>query len=85
MFEDFLEEFEEHAFICKLTDLQRVDTIIRYMDPFTREFCKTLSGFRIRDWNQFQTSLLNAFHSIVPQHRVMQQKLHHLIEDTSRI
>ena len=55
------------------------------MDPFTREFCKTLSGFRIHDWNQFQNSLVNAFYRIVPQHRIMQQKLHYLIEDTSRI
>jgi hypothetical protein len=53
-FEDFLEEFETLAYDYKLTEPQHVDVLVRYVDPFTREFCRTLNGFRSRDWTLFR-------------------------------
>jgi hypothetical protein len=53
---DFLSEFEDHAYACRLTDLERVDIIIHYVDPSFREYCRTLSGYRSCDWTRFQHS-----------------------------
>ena len=85
-FEDFLEEFEDHAHACKLTDSQQVDAPIRYMDLCTHEFCKTLDGFRAcREWTLFRHSLVKvAFHGIIPPHQIKRKKLDHLVEDRSR-
>ena len=53
VFEDFLEDFEDHANACKLSDSQRVDAIVRYIDPSSHEFCESGIGFRSRDWISF--------------------------------
>ena len=74
-FEDFLEEFESLASDCELTDPQRVDALVRYVDSSTPDFCKVLNGYSSRDWPLFQQSLIDVFRSIVPRHRVRKQKL----------
>ena len=70
MVEDFLEDFEYHAHACNLTDTQRVKVIVHYIDPSTREFCKTLNGFHSCDWTLFQQSLIKAFRSSIPPHLI---------------
>ena len=54
VFEDFLEDFEDHANACKLSDPQRVDAIVRYIDSSSHEFCESGIGFRSRDWISFR-------------------------------
>ncbi|KAH9009742.1 hypothetical protein EDB84DRAFT_1571028 [Lactarius hengduanensis] len=83
-FEDFLEEFEALAYDCALTDPQRVDVIIRYVDPSMREFWKSLNGYRSRDWPLFRQSLVNIFGNPIPRHQIMRQKLHSHVQDSSR-
>ncbi|KAH9161209.1 hypothetical protein EDB89DRAFT_2080811 [Lactarius sanguifluus] len=83
-FEDFLEEFEGRAYDCELTDPQRVDVIIRYVDLSLRELCRTLDGFRSRDWPRFRQSLINVFGNSTPRHQVMRQKLRSYVQDSSR-
>ena len=82
--QDVSECFEYHVYACKLTDPQRVEVIIRYIDPSTRKFCKTLSGFHSCDWTPFQQSLVKAFRSSIPPHQIRRKKLDHLVEDRSR-
>ena len=82
-FDDFLKEFESLASDCKLTDPQRVDALVRYVDSSTREFCKVLNGYSSRDWPLFQQSLIDVFRSIVPRHRVRKQKLRAYVQESS--
>ncbi|KAI9449530.1 hypothetical protein BJY52DRAFT_247104 [Lactarius psammicola] len=84
MFEDFLDEFEGKAYDCELTDPQRVDAIIRYVDLSIHELCRSLTGFRPRDWTLFRQSLLDTFGSTTPRPQVMRQKMYNYVEDSSR-
>ena len=43
--EGFLEEFEREAYGCRLTDPQRVDALVSYINPYIRDFCRSLNGF----------------------------------------
>jgi hypothetical protein len=83
-FEEFLAEFEDLAHDCRLTNPERVDTIIHYVNPSTRELCKTLHGYYSRDWTSFRHSLLDAFGRFIPRHEIDRQKLHDFIKDSSR-
>ncbi|KAH9047179.1 hypothetical protein EDB84DRAFT_1575483 [Lactarius hengduanensis] len=83
-FEDFLEDFEGRAYDCALTDPQRVDTLVRYVDPTLRELCRTFDGFRSRNWSLFRQSLVNVFGNPTPRHQIMRQKLRSYVQDSSR-
>ena len=83
-FEDFLEEFEDLAHACELTEPQQVDALVRYLDPTSREFCRTRNGYRMGDWVSFRKDLIHAFGTVVPPHRVKMRKLRALVEDSSR-
>ncbi|KAH9002524.1 hypothetical protein EDB83DRAFT_2602367 [Lactarius deliciosus] len=83
-FEDFLEEYEGLAYDCALTDPQRVDVIIRYVDPSLRDFWRSLSGYHSRDWPQLRQSLVNVFGSTTPRPQVMRQKLLKYVQVASR-
>ncbi|KAH9080264.1 hypothetical protein EDB83DRAFT_2513179 [Lactarius deliciosus] len=83
-FEDFLEEYEGLAYDCALTDPQRVDVIIRYVNPSLRDFWRSLSGYHSRDWPQLRQSLINIFGNPTPRHQIMKQKLRSYIQDSSR-
>ncbi|KAI9453086.1 hypothetical protein BJY52DRAFT_865832 [Lactarius psammicola] len=82
-FEDFLDEFEGRAYDCELTDPQRVDALIRYIDPSIRELCMSLTGFRPRDWPVFRQSLLDTFGHTTPRPQVMRQKLQNYVQGSS--
>ena len=82
--EDFLEEFEGQVYDCALTDLQRVDVVIRYVDPSMRDFWRSLNGFRSRDWPLFRQSLVNVFSSTTPRPQDMRQKLCSYVQDSSK-
>jgi len=43
--EDFLQEYKELADSCRLTDHQKVETIIRYVDISQCNLWKSLEGF----------------------------------------
>ncbi|KAH9039887.1 hypothetical protein EDB85DRAFT_2141003 [Lactarius pseudohatsudake] len=83
-FEDFLEDFEGRAYDCALTDPQRVDTLVRYVDPTLRELCRTFDGFRSPNWSLFRQSLVNVFGNPTPRHQIMRQKLRSYVQDSSR-
>ncbi|KAH9009240.1 hypothetical protein EDB85DRAFT_2246661 [Lactarius pseudohatsudake] len=83
-FEDFLDEFEGRAYDCALTDPQRVDVIIRYVDPSLRDFWRSLNGYRSHNWPLFRQSLIDVFGNPTPRHQIMRQKLHSHVQETSR-
>jgi hypothetical protein len=84
-FDDFLEEFKARAHDCRLTDPQRVDALVCYVDPSLRKTCKSLNGYRSCDWSLFWCSLVNVFGTTIPHHQITKQKLHNLVEDSCRM
>ena len=82
--EAFLEEFEREAYDCRLTDPQRVDILISYIDPYLHEFCRSLDGFCSCDWRLFRHSLVNVYGTPISHHQIKRQKLRDFIEDSSR-
>jgi len=83
-FEDFLEEFEGQAYDRALTDPQRVDVVVRYVDPSMHDFWRSLNGFRSRDWPLFRQSLVNVYSSTTPGPQDMRQKLCRYVQDSSK-
>ena len=49
--EEFLEEYDELADKHGLTNRQKVDTVIRYVNEQQRHIWRSLDGFLNRDWN----------------------------------
>ncbi|SRR6266702_2087954 len=85
LLEDFLEDFEALAYDCALTDPQRVDVVVHYIDPSMRDFWRSLNGFCSHNWPQLWQSLINIFGSTTPCPQVMRQKLCSYVQDTSRM
>jgi hypothetical protein len=84
-FDAFLEEFKARAYDCRLTDLQQVNTLVRYVNPSFCEMCKSLNGYWSCNWILFQHSLINTFSTITPHHQIMKQKLSNFVKDSSRM
>jgi hypothetical protein len=55
--EDFLDEYEELANSCGLTDRQKVETIIRYIHLTLRDLWKSIDGYIAHDWMNFRREL----------------------------
>jgi hypothetical protein len=53
----FLQEFDVLATSHRLTDAQKVRTILEYIPPTVRDFWKTLDGFGAGDWQTFRTAI----------------------------
>jgi hypothetical protein len=53
----FLQEFNALATSHRLTDGQKVRTILEYVPPTVRDFWKTLDGFGTGDWQTFRTTI----------------------------
>ena len=83
-FEDFLQEFEDLARACELTEPQQVDALVRYLDRSSREFCSTRNGYHMRDWFSFRQDLIHSFGTTVPRHQIKRKKPYRLVEDSSR-
>jgi hypothetical protein len=73
--EDFLQEYEELADSCNLTNRQKVETIIRYVDPSQRDLWKSLQGFIDHDWDDLCRDLCHEYVNPTPQGRYSKQKL----------
>ena len=73
--EDFLEEYEELADKCGLTSLQKVETVIRYVDRSQRHIWQNLPGYIARDWLDFRNKLCDEYVSPTPKGQFLRQKL----------
>jgi len=81
--EDFLQEYEELADSCGLTDRQKVETIIRYIDPSQRDLWKSLEGYGLCDWHELGHDLHQEYIDPTPQGQYSKQKLVNLTNRTS--
>jgi len=55
--QDFLEEYEELADKCGLTNFQKVETVIRYVDRSQRHIWQSLPGYINCNWDDFRNDL----------------------------
>jgi hypothetical protein len=61
LIEDFLNEYEELANSCGLTDCQKVETIIRYIPLTLQDLWKSLDGYLVHDWTDFRRVLKDIY------------------------
>jgi len=65
--EDFLKEYEELADRCRLSEQQKVETIIRYINTEQCHIWMTLSGFLCHDWDDLCHELCKEYISPTTQ------------------
>ena len=73
--EDFLEEYEELADSCGLSNLQKVETIIRYVDHSQRHIWQSLPGYINRKWDDFRDDLCKEYVTPSAENQFSRQKL----------
>jgi len=73
--EDFLEEYEELADKFGLTEQEKVETVIRYVDRTQRHVWKSLPGYLDGDWNDLRDDLCEEYVSPSPEGQFSRQKL----------
>jgi len=73
--EDFLEEYEELVDSCGLSNLQKVETIIRYMDRSQRHIWQSLPGYINRKWDDFRDDLCEEYITPSAENQFSRQKL----------
>ena len=73
--EDFLQEYEEFADSCGLTNRQKVEIITRYMMLDLREFWKSLNGYIASDWRDLKKELLRLYTGTSTQRRHSENQL----------
>lgn len=83
--EEFLQEYEELADNYRLTHRQKVETVVRYIDPSQRDLWKSLDGFINRDWHDLCRDLREEYIDPTPQGRYSKQKLIDLTNKTARL
>jgi len=54
---DFLQGYEELADSCGLTDMQKVEMVIQYVDPSQHDLWRSLDGFILQDWDELCSDL----------------------------
>ena len=73
--EDFLEEYEGLADKCALNKVQKVETVIRYVNPTQRYIWKSLPGFIGHDWDDLCLELREQYVDPTIEGQFSKQKL----------
>ena len=82
--EEFLEEYDELADKHGLTDRQKVETVIRYVNEQQRHIWRSLDGFLNRDWDQFRAELRDEYVSPTAAGKHTKKMLIELAEDSAQ-
>ena len=75
LIKDFLREYEELADSCRLTQCQKVETVIWYVSTSQRHIWTSLAGFTARDWSNLCQQLHKEYISPSTQGQYLKQKL----------
>src|SRR6267142_114537 len=78
-FPDFLHEYEALARANGLTNLQKVESIVRYVSLELRRFWRSLDGFDPPLWNTFHAALVDMYPDTSAATRVTKRNLRELI------
>ena len=80
--EDFFKEYEEFADSCELTNLQKVELMVRYTTPKLRDFWKCLHGFVTSDWEDLKRELREIY---VDSSALRRQKLRDFARESAKM
>ena len=58
---DFLDDFEQQAKSCGLTDAEKCSVVVRYLDKKTQTLWKNAEGWKDGKWEEFKTSVLEEY------------------------
>jgi len=83
--EDFLQEYEELADSCRLTDTQKVEMVIQYVDPSQCDLWRSLDGFILQDWDELCSGLHREYINPTQQGHYSKQKLTDLTNKMSAL
>jgi len=72
---DFLDEYKELADKCGLTGLQKVETVIQYVDRSQRHVWQALPGYINRNWDDFCDELCEEYVNPTTEGQFSKQKL----------
>src|SRR6266850_1211933 len=78
-FPDFLHKYEALARANGLTNLQKVESIVRYVSLELRRFWRSLDGFDPPLWNTFHAALVDMYPDTSAATRVTKRNLRELI------
>jgi hypothetical protein len=81
----FLQEYEELADSNGLTSHQKVETVMRYVNPTECNLWQSLPGYICRDWDDLCDNLCEEYVDPTPQGRYSKQKLLDFASCTARI
>ena len=84
LIKEFLEEYNELADKHGLTNRQKVDTVIWYVNKQQHHIWRSLDGFLNRDWNQLCTELRNEYVSPTTAGKHTKKMLLKLVEDSAQ-
>jgi len=73
--EDFLEEYKELADNCRLSNLQKVETIMQYVDCSQHHIWQSLPGYANHNWDNFHNDLCKEYVSPSAENQFSRQKL----------
>jgi len=72
---DFLEEYEELADNCGLSNLQKVEMVIRYVNHSQHHIWQSLPGYANCNWDNFHDDLCEEYISPSAENQFSRQKL----------
>jgi hypothetical protein len=81
---DFLQQYKEAADACALTDQQKVELCLRYVNPSLRDRWKRLDGYATQVWADFRAALEAKYAGATSKTGNNQNKLRDLIRRSSK-
>ncbi|KAI9446942.1 hypothetical protein BJY52DRAFT_1127816, partial [Lactarius psammicola] len=81
---DFLSDYSELADCHKLTDTDKVKTILRYVPHSLRDFWRSLPSFATGNWTVFSTELEKLYPNLDAETRYSRQGLLDLVNLSAR-
>jgi hypothetical protein len=83
--EDFLDEYEELANSCSLTERQKVETVTHYITCSLRDFWKSLDSYRAYNWTDLRLTLEEIYDGPSVPSRHSEQKLRDFVRQSSKL
>ena len=83
--DNFLWEYEELANGHGLTEQQKVDWVIRYVDRSQRDLWKSLDGYAASDWVDLCNELQGMYLETPLERKYSKRKLSDFVNQTSKV
>jgi len=82
--DDFLQEYEELADRCQLSEEVKVKKVVRYVTQSHRDFWRAMNGYLNGDWDELCQDLSEVYIDTTVQGRHSIHKLQDFVRDSAR-